>query len=520
MLAVLTSEEMRQLDYETIIKLRVSERQLMELAGKESYNIILKEYGKSGKCIQGKRFLVISGKGNNGGDGIVLTRHLINGGAHVDLAYLCLESQLKDDGLATLKSLKQYLTHTDRLRIIETDEAIPSIIEQASYDFIVDAILGTGYTNPDNGRIKSPIREAIAFINQKKSGPSTQVIAIDTPSGLDCTSGQVADIAVKADLTISLGFLNTGLFLEDGRNHSGKIALADISIPSFLINPSHAKLIDDEFVRQSLPKRTDQSAKHENGKVLIIAGNQTRKNSMMGAAILSAKAAIVSGAGYVCASIPQNAFNMFHMAVPEAIIIDQSIHELEEKLHWADSVLIGPGFGRTDERQAFIVELLNQPALKQKKIVLDADALFALSELDSWPILNHAILTPHLKEFERLSHVCADDIRLNRLKHVREFSKKYAATVLLKGAPTLVGNSQSLYFSDSGTEALATAGTGDVLSGIIAAFVAQGLDILEAGAIGAYIHGKAGQHSPDAKNRTSAMSVLAALSEVFLEFES
>lgn len=520
MRAILTAKEMRELDYETVIKLRVTERQLMELAGHESFKYIREFALKAHNPIEQAKALVVSGKGNNGGDGIVITRHLINAGATVDLVHLCLESELREDGLATLKSLKQYLRHTDRLRIFEADDQIPPLLEDIHYDFIVDAMLGTGYAPSPKGKLKSPIRESIEFINQKRALDNSYIIAIDTPSGLDCTSGKVMDIAVEADLTISLGFLNTGLFLEDGRVHCGKIELADISIPSFLVQPHHGRLIDENFVKTALPKRNPESAKHENGKVLLIAGHQTEKESMMGAALLSIQAAIAAGTGYVCASVPSSAFNTLHLTTPEAIIINQELDAIKEKVAWADAIAIGPGLGRTPQRQKFILDILNLPELASKKVVLDADALFALAQENhiSTIHLNNAILTPHLKEFERLTKKSMSEICSNRIEAVREFASTYNTTLVLKGAPTLIASPKTLFVSDSGSEALATAGTGDVLTGIVVALSAKGLSNDRAAAIGAFIHGYAGNNSGKNANATSALNVVEGLEDAFNYF--
>jgi hydroxyethylthiazole kinase-like uncharacterized protein yjeF len=522
MKALLTAKEMREIDYETIIKLRVSEQKLMELAGYECYKYIGRYFESQHQSLEGKHLLVVSGKGNNGGDGIVLTRHLINGGALVDLVHLCQENEIKENGLLSLKSLKQYLVHTNRLRIFEGDMAMPPMLNEMPYDGVVDAILGTGYSPSGDGRLKSPIRESVLYINKLSNTRQCPVFSVDIPSGLDGTTGRVVDIAINADLTISLGFLNSGLYLEDGPEHCGQVVQADISLPPFLIQDTHAKLLDEAFVSANLPKRQRQHAKHQNGKVLVITGSQTRHNSMMGAALLALHGALISGAGYVCASVPPETFNTVHMSAPEAIVIDQRPEQIKTRLEWADTVLIGPGLGRDVTRQTFILDLLKEPVLKSKSVVLDADALFALAQSDDWQKLlpDQAILTPHIQEFSRLLVTDIENISYNRLGSVRAFAQNSRTTLLLKGTPTIVADSNQCFISNNGTQALASAGTGDVLSGIVAAMAAQGLAPLYAAGIGAFIHGLAGKLSGESPNRTSATSVLDGLAEAYTRLET
>jgi hydroxyethylthiazole kinase-like uncharacterized protein yjeF len=537
---------MREVDYDAVIKLRITEKQLMELAGKESCNILLEKFSS----LVGKSVLVLCGKGNNGGDGIVLARHLINHGAQVDLAYLCKTDLLKQDGAASLKILTQYVSYTDSIRIFEADESLPEVIYTKRYDLIIDAILGTGYKRTDHPKgIKrreannpylpniseaqltepektafelaaelrpslSPlIQEAVSLINHKKQHHGAFVVALDSPTGLDCTTGEAETPCVEADLTISLAFLKSGFFFGKGREVCGEVRVVDISIPHFLVKPDAMRLVDEAFVSAHLPVRQKQSAKHLNGKVLIVAGHQSEESSMLGALLLSLRAALKCGAGYICAAVPPSTFNLVHSLVPEAILIAQTESAIYEKIEWADAVLIGCGLGRTPERQAFIAKLLTSPLLAQKKLVLDADALYAIAELGLLAQLHlaHAILTPHLGEFSRLIQTSVKEIDSDRLFYVKSFVSEYRLGLLLKGAPTLIASNGNLYLNNTGTEALATAGTGDVLAGMITAFAAQGLSLDVAAALSAYLHGVAGQKAAETTHNPSAGDVLNAL---------
>lgn len=546
MLPVLTAEEMREVDYDAVVKLRIAEKQLMELAGKESCNILLEKFGS----LAGKSVLVLCGKGNNGGDGIVLARHLINCGAEVDLAYLCKTDMLKQDGAATLKILAQYVSYADTFRVFEADEFLPEVIYSKRYDIVVDAILGTGYKRTDHpkgmkrreannpylpsiseARLMEPekkpfelaaelrpslsplIQEAVTLINRKKAQHGSFVVALDSPTGLDCTTGEAEPTCVEADLTISLAFLKTGFFFGKGRDACGEIRVADISIPSFLVKPDAARLVDEAFVSAHLPVRKPQSAKHLNGKVLIVAGSQSEESSMMGALILALRGALKCGAGYVCAAVPPSAYNLVHSVAPEAVLIAQSEAYVLDKADWADAILIGCGLGRTPERISFIAKLLSSPLLAQKKLVLDADALYAIAELGllSQLRLENALLTPHLGEFSRLAQTSVREIDSDRLFYVKSFAKEYGVGALLKGAPTLIAANGSLYLCDAGTEALATAGTGDLLAGMIVSFAAQGLSLDKAAAVASYLHGVAGRKASETIHNPCATDALDAL---------
>ncbi|NTW50926.1 MAG: NAD(P)H-hydrate dehydratase, partial [Chlorobiales bacterium] len=332
----------------------------------------------------------------------------------------------------------------------------------------------------------------------------------------DSPSGEVVEGAVKADLTRPLAFLKTGLFLGKGSEVSGEVEVADISIPKFLAKDTQCKLTDDSFVRTILPRRTPQSSKQTNGKVLIIAGSQSDKSSMIGAAIMAVSAAIKSGAGYVCAAVPPSAFNVVHTSIPECIVIGRDEQTILERIDWADAVLIGCGLGRSVEAQSFVAKILTNSALKDKKVVIDADALYAISELDLLPHLKlaNAILTPHLKEFERLIHVPTNEIDSDRLYYTKAFINEYPLGLLLKGAPTLITAQGKLFLNNSGTEALATAGTGDVLAGLIASLAAQGLSIENAAAAGAFLHGIAGQQTGKPSSLVSATNVIGAIETI------
>ncbi|MDX2128806.1 MAG: NAD(P)H-hydrate dehydratase [Chloroherpetonaceae bacterium] len=523
---IVTPEEMRQADYDTIIKLRVSERQLMEVAGKECFNIIQSRYPD----FKSKKFLVVCGKGNNGGDGIVLSRFLASQDVSLDLVYLGNESELKQDNIQNLKSLRQFISLGTSLRIFEADEGIPEIIKKGKYDFIIDAILGTGYRKSDHPdgikrtELNNPflpflsekelekqgtsiktnqsspkeklVNEAIQTVNILQNLNRSIVISLDLPSGLDAKSGIAQMETVQATLTIALGYPKTGYFFADGVKLSGEIVCADIGITDRLLPKNKIKWVDSNFVSENLPSRNREANKTTGGKVLVIAGSQEVSQSQIGAAVLTALGAINSGASYICVSAPSSSFNIFHTQVPEAILIDQNPSSILDKAKWANAIVIGPGFGRSSEKVNLMADILKQLLNNvsiRKPLVIDGDALYTISEMGLLNQLNfeNVILTPHHGEFAKLLGLNSNYIEIEKLTLSRTFVNRFKANLLLKGPTTVILSNEESYFVTNGNENLATAGTGDVLSGMIASFAAQGCQIIHAAAISSFIMGKA-----------------------------
>lgn len=520
MLPVVTAAEMARADQAAIDGLRIGGIRLMELAGMRVAACIseLLETDIHDAC----RFLVVCGKGNNGGDGFVVARHLINLGASVDLVLLYPSSSLSvtnRDGLAVIKA---YAEHTDNLRIFESaGEALPFVVETL-YDALVDAVLGTGLKIDSSLEMQaSPARDGIDLLRAVQTQSGAPVVSIDTPSGLDATSGFAAEPSVAADMTVTMAFLKTGFFFNEGPLLTGDIRTAEISIPEFLLDPGVCRLTDREYAAEHFSLRHPSEAKHMNGKVLIVAGSQSARSSMIGAALLSTKAALLAGAGYVCTALPGGSMDIMHVSVPEAIVTAQKMELILEKALWADAVLIGCGLGREPAAVELIRDLLVKPELRQKKLVIDADALYAIAAtglLQEGLDFSNALLTPHYGEFSRLTGIPAETITRDPLNLAREFAKKYELNILLKGHPTILAcHDGRMLINDSGTEALATAGSGDVLAGMIAALAAKGAPVFDAGASAAWFHGRAGDLADEVASLVSAGGILAAIPEAIHE---
>lgn len=513
---ILTAKEMSRADKAAIEQLHTDESRLMELAGREASRIIRKCFAAEETGLDGFAFLIVCGKGNNGGDGFVLARHLINLGAVVDLILVYPPetfSALNRKGLAILEA---YSANTESIRIFKShEEALPFVAER-HYNGIVDAILGTGLNLKTEGdALKTPVKHAAELVNSIHERSQAVTVSLDLPSGLDATTGYASSPVVHADVTISMAYLKTGFFFNSGPGVCGDVHIAEISIPEFLVRQSKCHLIDKEFASDNFLLRDPGEAKHNNGKLLVIAGSQHNESSMLGACLLATKAAVNSGAGYVCVSLPVELAGPLHTYVPSATVIGRDFGSLREKASWADAIVMGCGLGREKETISLVQKLLTDPVVVSKKLILDADALFALSQngfsLDKQNFQD-ILLTPHAGEFSRLTGLTVDEIMANPLDAARGFSAKNKVNLLLKGNPTcIVQPSGDVLINNTGTEALSTAGTGDVLSGMIGAFAAKGIDTFHAGGAAAWFHGRAGDLASDVSSLVSSEDVLGAI---------
>ncbi len=520
MLPVLTAQEMQNADKAAIEQLHIGETRLMELAGRECLRVIQESLERD--SFAGCSFLIVCGKGNNGGDGFVLARHLLNLEASVDLVLLYPQNVLQGVNREGFAILQAYEEQLESLRIFTSlEEALP-FVEEQRYNALIDAMTGTGLRLSKRGmELTSPLADGIKLLNRLHDESEAMTIALDIPSGLEATTGFVGTPVLEADVTVTMAFLKRGLYLNDGPNCCGEVHVAEISIPRFLVEPASCLLIDEEFAGEHFTLRERSSAKHNNGKVLMIAGSHSEQSSMAGAAILAAKGVVKSGAGYLCIALPHQLTSTLHLAVPEAVVIGHDLDTILEKARWADVILIGCGIGRDHETIALVKELLSCPEINEKKLILDADALYAISVIGvekMLPQCNNALLTPHYGEFSRLTNIPVDAIAADPIQTAQHFAHDYEVTILLKGSPTIIAAQHgSTLLNTSGTEALATAGSGDVLSGMIAAFAAKGSSLIYAAAAAAWFHGRAGDLAHDVASLVSSSMVADAIPQAIAE---
>lgn len=499
MKTIVTPTEMQEIDRKTIRDFGVSGENLMERAGKAVFDLInstLPDY-------RNQNVFIFCGKGNNGGDGFVIARYLREGGANPKIFVTGSLTDIKNDARI----------HFDKLNVAG---AQPVFISEG-YDFshecpgiIIDAILGTG----TRGSLDGELLEIVNRINTWRELQGSFVLSVDIPSGLNGETGLVENTAVHAHATVTMGLPKCGLLFGNGKLYTGNLHVADIGFPDELTRGDNFALIEKNDIKRLLKPRKHDAYKYDFGKVLIIAGSQ----GMSGAAFLTAKSALRMGAGLVKVAIPEGVAHVIENSLPEAMTLRmketkkgslayRNKDRLLEYVDWADVVAIGPGISQNKETTRLILELVEK---LKRPAVIDADAIVALTGKSTLisSVKSEFVFTPHIGEFAALSGVLKENVLADRVVHVKTFSRKLNKTILLKGSPTIIGASDGrLFVSNTGNPGMATAGSGDVLTGIIAGLLAQRLNAEEAACSGAYIHGLAGDM---AKLRKTEIGLIAS----------
>ena len=485
---LVTAAEMRELDRAAIEGRKIPSLRLMENAGKAVAGEMERCFGP----LRGKTVTIVSGKGQNGGDGLVVARLLRQKGCKARVALLAAPSALKGDAAANLKKFQRAGGRC--LAVEAAAQVAPTLtpLFQDS-DLLVDAIFGTGLNAP----VKDVPEAAINLMNA--SGRS--IVAIDLPSGLDGDTGAVLGTAITATLTVTLARPKRGLYLGVGPNHAGVICVADIGIPADLIAAAKIPLtlLDAASIRSLLPFRQRTAHKGTFGHAGLIAGSAGKT----GAAAMAAIAALRSGAGLVTVAVPRSVSDVLEakllevmtVPVPETEARTLSKQALESLRAFAadkTALAIGPGIGTHPETQTLVHNLLVEV---NKPMVLDADGINAVA--GHREMLSHArgplVLTPHPGEMARLFGITSAEVQRDRLGVAARLAREQHVCVVLKGAGTIVaGPDGRLAVNSTGNPGMATAGTGDVLTGIITGLLAQGLSAWDAACAGVYLHGLAG----------------------------
>ncbi len=488
---VVTAEQMR-LAEERAAELGRPPSLLMENAGLAVAGEVRRSLDGS---LDGLRALVLVGPGNNGGDGLVCARHLKGWGAQTVACLLKRRdrsdpsyAQALDAGVETL-ALEDYPN-------LETLDTL-----LATADLAVDAVLGTGRARPLEGLLMAALQR---LAEAKAARPSLMIFALDLPSGLDCDSGAVDAATPAADVTVTLGCPKLGLYQFPGAEKVGRLAIVDIGIPPTELADFPVELITPELARALLPRRPLGANKGTFGKALVAAGS----SNFVGAAYLAAAAATRVGAGLVTLATGEHLLTMLaskltevtYVPLPESepgIVGPEAVRRLHANLEGYDCFLIGPGLTQRRPAQEFVIaSLLSLPIHLTPTVVIDADALNTLANTEEWweDLKRAVILTPHPGEMARLLKCSVEEVQSRRLAVALEAAARWRAVVVLKGAYTVVaspeGRAAICPFANPG---LASAGTGDVLSGAIAGLVAQGLRPFEAALCGVYLHGLAGE---------------------------
>lgn len=514
MLPVYTSDEMHRCDTAAIERYGIPGIVLMENAARGAVDLAERVFGP----VEGQWIVLLCGKGNNGGDGFAMARHLVNRGATVDVLTLGPDSASTGDARTNLTMLRSMEKETRRLRVrlISSSAQLEDLLHRHPA-WVGDAMLGTGLSSP----VKGEIAELIQVLNASP----VPVLAVDIPTGINADTGDVMGLAVEASHTATMGGLKRGLLLRAGREHGGETHIIDIGMPKegFALEATTSFQLDATDIERWLPRRRLDVHKYQLGSVFVLAGSL----GLTGAAAMASEAALRSGAGIVFLGIPASLNATMETKLTEVMTLPfretdagslglNDYDAILERINSSTVSVVGPGISRQYETQNLIRRLIEHA---RGPLLVDADALFALvGHLD---ILQQSqadiTLTPHMGEFARLVGQTKDDIDTKRIDIAQTFAVEFGVTLVLKGAPTVVATREGeVFINPTGNPGMATAGAGDVLSGIIAGFTAQGAGNREAACCGVYLHGRAGDHAKTTVGEYGliATDIIRSLAEV------
>jgi len=510
---VTTPDEMRKIDNRAIEEFGIPGAVLMENAAIRTVDVIGDKYPA---LIDGGKVIILAGCGNNGGDGLAIARLLMLKGVNTQVYIFFPEDKFAGDAKLNLDIYKRLGGH---IELVSGKEHL-RILEQAIWqaDLIVDSIFGTGIHRD----IEGLIYEAIDMVNKS----SVPVVAVDIPSGINGRDGKVMGIAMKANHTVSFGYAKRGHILYPGREYTGRLHVVPISLPQDSAHAVGVKAftLDDMEMAQSLKERPRQGHKGSFGKVGVMAGSL----GMAGAACLSSMAALKGGAGLVTLGCPASLMSLFQSKMTEVMcypledgrkgyLTIDAISGIKDFLRDKDVLAIGPGLGSKCAGLEIIRYILREFDIS---IVMDADALNHISR-DKKLLASYRgsiVITPHPGEMARLTGRSIDEIVAAPIETAAEFAREMGIIVLLKGAASVVVNPEGdIYINSSGNAGMGTGGSGDVLTGLVAALIAQGYSPYEAAVYGCYIHGRAGDYAKDKWGQTGmvAGNILDELPLVF-----
>jgi NAD(P)H-hydrate epimerase len=505
--------------------------QMMMNAGAALAEVIQERYGHT----QTRNILGLIGSGNNGGDTLIALSELIEKGWQV-AAYL-VKSRKKNDPLV--------------LSIIENYGQVISIDEDASFnelreliiksDIVLDGILGTGFKLPLRKTVFAPLQVFSEF------DILPEIVAVDCPSGVDCDTGKVAEETLHADLTVCMAAIKKGLLKFPAFGYVGEIVVVDIGLPKNLqeFKNIHTSVVDQDMVCTILPARPLDAHKGTFGTCMIVGGS----TNFCGAVLLSTESAYRIGAGLVRAAIPGAIYDAIAGQVPECtwivlphsmgVINSDASAVIQENLNRVGVMLIGPGVGQEKETLDFLKDLLRfkethtekaaigfssqskivkkTKRLTQPTLVFDADALKLLPNIKNWyqMLKQIAVLTPHPGEMAELTGLTIDEVQKDREGVVKKFAAKWGHVVVLKGAVTIIASPDGkAAFIPIATPALASAGTGDVLSGMITGLIAQGMKVFDAAVAGAWLHARAGVAAAIKQGQTISVTASDVIDQI------
>jgi NAD(P)H-hydrate epimerase len=511
---VLNTQQMREADRRTIDEIGIPSIVLMENAGRQAVAAMEAAFEDLSSTHVG----VVCGRGNNGGDGFVVARTLVQRGIETSVFLLGSVADVRGDARTNLEVLGRIgLTVVE---ITNAQEWELHFSEISQCELIVDAILGTGF----HGQLSGLLETVVADLN----GLGVPIVAIDLPTGVSADTPDVEGEAIEASMTVTLGAPKIPLVLPPADSHSGDLVIADIGIPIPVLDDvegPYIELLTRERMRELVPARAADSHKGDFGRVLVVAGSLGRS----GAAHLAAVGALRSGAGLVTVATPRSCLPIVAAMAPE--YMTEGLEEtatgtvdyaaLDRVLDFkADVIAVGPGLGQAPGTAAFVHGLLERAGVP---LILDADALNAFSG-DPERLVGRdgldVVVTPHPGEMARLLNLSVEAVQHDRLRHATEFATRHRVHVVLKGHRTLIASPENRTFINlTGNSGMATGGTGDLLTGMIAAWFGQLLDAEAACKLAVYLHGTAGDlaEADEGEVALVAGDVAARLGDAVLE---
>lgn len=490
MIRIATRDEMQAIDAYSIHEIGIPGMVLMEKASMALYEEVVERIPRH------SRSLIVVEKGNNGGDGLALGRLMVEAGYDVTIFEIGGVKKASE-------SYQAQRTILNNLGI-PVEEKLPD----GEYDVIIDGIFGVGLTREVSGIQK----EVINVLNKKNA----YKVAIDVPSGVDASNGHVLGTAFVADLTVTFGVQKIGLLLYPGASFAGEVVVKQIGFPKKAIDHVNPGAFSYEMGDETLlPKRIQDSHKGTYGRVLVIAGSK----NMAGAAYLSGKAAYRSGSGLVRIFTDEVNRQIIQTLLPEAILTTyddkkDGADKLVEAVSWADAIVFGPGMGRGDVTRTFLFVLKE---FAKVPVIIDADGLNEISDVEAKKTIDTGdflkdfpvpvILTPHMLEMSRLSGYSVSQLKEDRIGIGKAFAKEKQVILVLKDSRTIVTEGDDrLYINQTGNNGMATGGSGDVLTGIMAGMLAAGMEPFDAAAMAVFLHGRSGD---EAAKRYSKRAMLA-----------
>ena len=513
---IVMPETMRRMDQAALEVFAIPGLILMENAARQAALAVMAMPEASSGVI-----LLLAGPGNNGGDAFAAARHLLVGGCSVRVAVITPASRYRGDAATNLDILLRMGVPVAELSEPVTEAGWEALFRGCT--LVVDGLFGTGLSRAPEGLALEAIHRVNRF-----SGP---VMAIDIPSGVDGRTGQVHGTAIRADVTVTFALGKPGLFLHPGASHAGRILVADIGMPVALMDFPESRLeaSDAALVAAWLPKRAENAHKGSVGTVLSVAGSR----GMTGAAVLAASAALRGGAGLVRCALPEPLIPILSMLLPEAVVLPvpgkdgtwtaTDADDAGEMLPGASALLVGPGLPVDGETDLLLDRLLQTAG--ETPVVLDAGALglLACGEDIGTRLPAQAILTPHPGEMGRMMRISTAEVLKDPLGIAMRCAAEWHAVIVLKGAGTVIAAPDGRAFvNTTGNSGMATAGSGDVLAGLIASLAAQGMDPVGAAVCGVFLHGLSGDLAIRGCGRQAlvASDLVAHIGAAYLEMEN